>query len=449
VADVRVVQGGAWDAEIVEHELGVPPLDVPPVRSPVLLVDGRVEPDATRWLADVSARTARTATAQSYAESLAQFLTFLRRSNTSLRGATRSHVVAYVNARTVDRTTRVAGTTWMRDRTTIKQFYTWLRETYGVSLPFTIDTVMTPRGPVDSMREGRGVARAAAAGTPLTPSLIPHLLAAAWRLGPGGELGETTIGARDAALIGLGLACGARASSLAHLTIWEVPDPAQPGDLLEMRLPGAITKGRREVRLPAFRTHLEHVWSYARPGTGSRALMLKNWQSKDPIRVAQVHNHPGDFWGITDTDGRRYAFNELTADQRRQLLTPDGEPAVLLLSARTGGPLARDSVQEITGDVSRIAEATAAAQGRTFPHVHTHDLRHTYATHLAALFMLGVPTSPDRDLHGRPYRVDVHSAVKMASIGLGHLDEATTSLYIQQVGLMCARYTVADFLGRT
>lgn len=259
---------------------------------------------------------------------------------------------------------------------------------------------------------------------------------------------KSTIGARDAALIALGLACGARANTLTHLTIWEVPDPADPGDLVGMRLPGAITKGRREVRLPAFRAHLEHVWSYARPGTGSRALMLKGWQPNDPIHVRQVHKRPGSFWGITDTDGRKHAFNELTADQRRRLLTPDGEPAILLLSARTGGPLARTSAQEITGDVSRIAEATAIAEGRSFPHVHTHDLRHTYATHLAALFMLGVATGPGRDLHGRPHRIDVASAVKMAGIGLGHINEATTSLYIQQVGLMCAHYTVADFLGR-
>jgi hypothetical protein len=37
----------------------------------------------------------------------------------------------------------------------------------------------------------------------------------------------------------------------------------------------------------------------------------------------------------------------------------------------------------------------------------------------------------------------------MASIGLGHIDQNTTQLYIQQVGLMASRYTIDAFLGRT
>ncbi len=38
--------------------------------------------------------------------------------------------------------------------------------------------------------------------------------------------------------------------------------------------------------------------------------------------------------------------------------------------------------------------------------------------------------------------------MKMASIGLGHLDQRTTNLYIQQVGLMASQYTIDAFLGR-
>jgi integrase len=176
--------------------------------------------------------------------------------------------------------------------------------------------------------------------------------------------------------------------------------------------------------------------------------MLKGWEPKDPISVAEVHNRPGTFRGVVDTNGLLWPFNQLTAHERRRLTTPRGEPALLFLSARDGAPLSRDSVEEVTGDVSKVAEANADTRGSWFPHVHTHDLRHTYATHLAAVFMLGVATTPGRDLHGRPPRVDVQSAVKMAGVGLGHLDEATTALYIQQVGLMLARYPLGEFLGR-
>jgi hypothetical protein len=42
---VQVVQGGEWDVGLVERELGVPPLPIPPVLAPVLTIDGQVEPD--------------------------------------------------------------------------------------------------------------------------------------------------------------------------------------------------------------------------------------------------------------------------------------------------------------------------------------------------------------------------------------------------------------------
>lgn len=38
---VQVVQGGTWDAEVIENDLGVPPLTyLRPVLSPVLFVEG-------------------------------------------------------------------------------------------------------------------------------------------------------------------------------------------------------------------------------------------------------------------------------------------------------------------------------------------------------------------------------------------------------------------------
>lgn len=138
----------------------------------------------------------------------------------------------------------------------------------------------------------------------------------------------------------------------------------------------------------------------------------------------------------------------MTAAERRRLVTPDGEAAMLFLSARDGAPLKYSAAEELTGDVSKLAEANAAARGGSFPHVHTHDLRHTYATHLAALFMMGHATGPSLGGDSRSNRVEVRSAVRMASAGLGHLDEGTTSLYIQQVGMMCTRYGAGDFLGR-
>lgn len=163
---VRVIYGGPWDPDVIAAELGERPLDLRPVLSPVLTVDGLIEDDATEWLAYVYAKTGGTKTAKSYAESLRMYASFLVDRNCSLRGATNAHLIDYVNYRTVDDDTRVSGTTWYRDRSTIRPFHEWLRETYGIEVPFTVDVVRTPDGPKISMREGRNVARKSADGTP-------------------------------------------------------------------------------------------------------------------------------------------------------------------------------------------------------------------------------------------------------------------------------------------
>ncbi|PWB97822.1 site-specific integrase [Salinibacterium hongtaonis] len=450
MARVRIERGGAWDRAVIENELGSPPLDILPVCWPVITVDGQVDSDATGWLAYVAARSGGPGipkTATSYAESLAQFRAFLADRNTSLRGATRAHIVEYVRKRTVDDTTRVSGNTWARDRSAIKQFYEWLRETHCIEPPITIDRLHTSRGTLSSMREGRNVPKSSAAGTPLDPRQARILVSTAWEHGASGAANGTLTGSRDAAFIALGLACGARANTLTHLTIYELPDKGEPGDLVEMRLPGSTGKTQREVRLPAFRRHLAHVYNYATPDGGSRQMLIKDWRPDDPIHIAQPPTR--NFHGITDSNGVKRPFNTMTADERRRLLTPEGQPAMLFLSARDGAPLRYATAKEITGDSSRVSEMHAINRGSFFPHVHTHDLRHTYATHLAALFFLGVPAGPGADMHGRPHRVDIRNAVLMASTGLGHVGPDTTALYIQQVGMMSLHHTVDDFLGKT
>lgn len=297
------------------------------------------------------------------------------------------------------------------------------------------------------MVEGRNIPKASAAGTPLEPPQVGELLAAALTYGANrGETGSYT-GARDAAFISLGLACGARANTLTHLTTYEIPQGHDgEGDLIEMTLPGATSKTRREVRLAAFTHHLRRVRLFIDPKRGARRHQLHGWQPDRPIHIAEEPTP--QFRGIVDTDGVRRPFRDMTADERRRLVTPTGEPAMIFLGFHSGAPLAVKTAREFVGDISAMRERDAALAGQHFPHVHTHDLRHTYATHLAAVFYLGVPYGPGRDLRGRPHRIDIHSAIKMASAGLGHLDESTTALYTQQVGMMALRYTADDFLGR-
>lgn len=447
---VELQRGGAWDVAVLESALGTASLPVEPVWSPVITIDGRREPDASDWLSYVAQRTGgpdSTRTAESYAESLRLFTQFLADRNTSLRGAGRHHIIDYVRHRTVE-STRVSGTTWSRDRTTIKQFYEWLREEHSIEPPITIDYIPTPNGLRSSMVEGRNIPKAAAAGTPLEPPQLDQLIAAALTYGANHAKNGTLTGPRDAAFISLGAACGARAFTLAHLTIYEIP-PARTdeGDLTLFTLPGAISKTRREVRSAAFTHHLARIRKFIDPNTGARRHQLRRWEPRHPIRIAEEPTPT--FHGIVDTDGTKHPFNNMTADERRRLLTPDGLPAMIFLSQYTGSPLAAATAKEITGDVARMMERDAHDAGTFFPHVHTHDLRHTYATHLAAVYYLGHPRHAGPDLSGHSRPVNIDSAVKMACAGLGHLNESTTALYTQQVGVMALRYSVNDFLGHT
>ncbi|MDQ0261027.1 site-specific integrase [Sinomonas atrocyanea] len=444
---VTVVHGGTWDERVVEAELGVLPLKVAPVDWPVMMVDGIVEWDATGWLRYVAERTAgafRTKTARSYSESLRVFVSFLLGRNVSLRGATRSHIVEYVNYRTVA-DGRVSGAAWERDRTVIKQFYEWLRETHHVPMPITVEHVNSPWGRCTSMREGRGIPKSSAAGTPLEPPQLRALMATAWMHGVSGASNGTLTGPRDAAFIALGAACGARLDTLVHLTVYELPAEGSKGDLVEMRLPAAISKSRREVRLPAFKNHLKHVHAYIRRG-GSRDDAMKGWLPKNPIRISEPPR-PGAT-GIRDETGAWHPFNTMTASDRRRLVTPEGYPALIFVSARNGAPISYATAATITADLAGHHRQRANDEDPPLPNVHTHDLRHTYATHLAALFYLGTPVGPGRDIQGRPHRIDVRSAVTMASTALGHVSESTTALYVQQVGMLALRYTVDDLLGR-
>lgn len=453
MARVRVHRGGDWDVQVVERALGVVPHVVPPVRAPVITIDGIVENDASAWLREVDARSGlrKTRTAITRADSLRTFLHYITAQNTSLRGATNAHIVGYINTRTTG-PNRVSGNTIASDRATIRGFYEWLRDERGIPLPITLDELRTPKGPVLSMREGRGIPKASAAQTPLEPPQIDQLLAAAITR----NNGQNYTAARDAAFISLGLACGARADTLAHLLTYEIPqapsstqrnpNPVE-GDLIQMRLSGAVAKTPREVVLPAIRRHIDKVRKYIDPETGARRHQLHRWTPpENPITVAT--GPTAKFRGIVDTDGIRRSFNTMTADERRRLVTDTGQPAMIFLTVHQGRPLSKRTAEEIVTDVSAEAERRAAQAGTTFPHVTTHDLRGTYATHLAALFYFGVPTSAGRDLDGKPHRVNIQSAVKMASIGLGHVNEHTTQLYIQQVGLMASRYTIDAFLGR-
>lgn len=379
-------------------------------------------------------------------------LQWLTERNSSLRGATNHQIRDYLLNR-IEGPGRVSGNTLANDRTAIKQFYEWLLEERDIPLPITIDLLKSSRGVVSAMREGRGIAKASAAATPLEPPQVDELMAAAIKYGANRAPNGTYTGMRDAAFIALGAACGGRAKMLTHLTTYEIP-PAptrrrqQPeeGDLISMRLPAALSKVNREVILPAFRRRLDVVRQYIHPEHGARRFQIGRWRPVDPIMIAEEPTKR--FRGIVDTDGTHRPFNTMSAEVRRRLVKPNGEPAMIFLTAHDGRPLTLATAREITGDVSVMAEGDARDRGTTFPHVHTHDLRATYATQLAALFYLGIPTSDGVDLQGRPHRVSIESAVKMASVGLGHIDAATTALYTQQVGIITLRFTIDDLLGR-
>jgi len=435
---VRVVAARQVDRERIEELIADKPLPVEHVDSPSILVDGRFHTAACAWLRRKHALRPVEATIRSHAYRLAKYIAFLRSErgldhpdewSADVFAATADDLRALYRDRQFTQATRVSSASWRAQLSTIKQFHEFLKEVYQVPLPFQLTAFTTPDGfSGTSVSELRPRTRTGSRGTPVTPGYAELLIQGAYRVDRDGRQHDGLVVDRDAAFISLGLATGMRLGTLSYVTTHEIPARSH-APFTTIRVPDFITKGDAGGDALVFSHHLDAVHGYI---NGARQQQLdesrKKYRPHDPIWIVEADS---DSWS-TEVRGRRQTCRwvETDASVRRRLLEQDGSTPVVWLNAYKSSPITYDQAGSI---VSGARDWTRNHVHEDFPaRFRTHDLRHTYATHLTVcIFKQSVAPHLHPDVADAYTPVRVADAVEIAKLSLGHASESSTRLYVQ------------------
>ena len=451
---VTVLRPAVLDRTVLGRVLGTQPLPVQHVDAPSLLVDGRVHTAASRWLLRKYRYRPVESTVISHARRLAHYIAYLRNergldhpdpSRADLFAATEDDVRAFYRARQFAPETAVTSDAWRAQLSTIKQVHEYLAETYHVPIPFRITTFTTPVGTTATTAiDLRPRTRSASRGTPLTPGFAELLVQGALRIDHNGRQTDAKTVDRDAAAISLALGSGVRHETLANITTYEIPSATtQPFTVI--RVPDFITKGDAGGDALFFARRLPLIRGYT---DGARAELVaegRPYNPSNPIRIVEADSDTWTAEHAGKTITRRWA--ETDSVTRRRLVNPDGSTPVLLLSAYKATPLSYDQVGAITADAR---DWTRQNLNPDFPgRFRTHDLRHTYATHLTVCIFKGA-VAPHLRVDAAdaylPHRIP--DAVEMAKLSLGHASQASTRLYNQHAYKLLD-IPLDEFLGAT
>lgn len=450
---VYVFEPRPWSPEVVAEVLGEEPLPVGAVGVPAIMCDGAFHDAGTYWLRYRHLRRPVASTTLAHAHRLTLWIRFLREErhrvgpapwDCDVFVATEEDLLAYYRARQYS-PDAVGAVTWKAQLSTIKQFHEWLRRSYQVPTPFTTRTVLLPTGTavqaIDGLRPRRRPM--SSRGTPLTPEYARLLVQGALQVGLDGIQSDALTVDRDAALVSLGLACGARVETLADMTVYEVPAPADRA-FVTMRIPDFITKRDAGGDALVFTHHLRAVHNYLE---GARRDALagarRPYQPSDPLVLERADNAT---WVAQFGQGRvSSTWTETDSATRRRMVHKDGSSPLLWLDPRTGHPISYRTCRLITTNVRRwvIANLEPAFPGRFC----THDLRHTYATHLTVCIFKQALADVVHPSVRDAYAVSrVADAVALAQQCLGHASEESTKLYTRHAHQMLD-IDLAEFLG--
>ena len=452
MSDVRVIHPVAIDAEAIRRTLGVDPLPVEHVSAPSILVGGRYHVAGSRWLLRKHNIRPVEATTLAHARRLAGWIRNLRTERgldsteqfaADVFVATEEDMFAYYRQRQFDERSRVSSATWKAELSTIKQFHEWMHATYRVPLPFRLTTFRTRTGQRrTTAHELRPRRRQASAGTPLTPGFASLLVQGAQRVDMDGVQADARTVDRDAGLVGLGLSTGMRLGSLTDITTYEIPAlTRQPFSIISV--PDFITKGDAGGQALVFTNRLKFVHIYI---DGDRAATIaegRSWKPPNPVHIVDAND---DYWvGMLGEERLKRRWAETTSHWRRRLVNPDGSTPIVWLDTRTADPIQYDTAGGIT---SQARDWTRQHILPDFPAtLTTHDLRHTYATHLAVcIFKQAVAPHVAPDLADAYQPARVADAVEMAKLSLGHVSDDSTRLYIQQAPKFL-HIDIDEFLG--
>lgn len=423
------------DGDRLRNLLAVEPLTVHSPTSPWVTVDERIHTAASRWLYTRTQQAASTVEAN--ARDIARYIDYLvneRHLWHADEGHSDAFVASYDDLLAFQRSFLGGSTSmrgaWNRINSSIKQFHEFCQIEYRLPLPWTPKKVMsswTDR-PVTSntlsLRTKRGNA-----GLPLHPDFVDLLTQAALRLDAQFDDRGGLMARRDLSFISHGLGTGMRRNSLRLATVYEVPpaSSARHGWNI-VRVPDAITKGLAGSVAIGFEHRLAAVRDYI---GGTRKMQVEasiiHHAPERPLRIVET-----DLQGwkaIDEATGELQSCSWADSDEavRKRLMEPDGSSPVIHLGF-DGRPMSADTASAIVRDARRFAQQHLDP---TFPSVRLHDLRHTYAVHLAVcIFHDRVAKAIDGPASEAWRNRSVADAVAAVQASLGHASPQTTSTYI-------------------
>lgn len=465
VIKVSVHESKAYDPAVISRLLDDEPLptrhdDVP--LGPFLTLDGRVHRPTSDFLRSYAGARAESGTARRYASDLRGWLDFL----CNVQGyhphedyrdpvflASEEDFAAYWRRRQYGPDEhRLSSEGWTNARKAIKRFYEHAQRAYFHPPPFEIRAFETRGGYGGTQVAGYEPRRrrAGSAGKPLTPGWAEQLLMGALRVDLNGAQDDYAGADRDQALISLCLGTGVRRHNLAYVTTYEVP-PLSDLPFTTIQVADLITKNDAGGDALTFTHRLPVVHGYM-DGPRVEDATRRPYRPASPLHLLEADSRgfrycdPG---GSEPNRVRSRSWPETDAAMRQRLVNPDGTTPILFVSTLSAEPLSYSGMQHVVAGAARFVRERINPDFP--PGFRLHDLRHTYAVHLAVAIYRGVLA--DAVQHGAnpndAWVVDhLAQAVEFVTYSLGHASEATTKLYVQTAHRFLG-IPVEQFLGQS
>ncbi|OQD57537.1 hypothetical protein BM536_001945 [Streptomyces phaeoluteigriseus] len=269
--------------------------------------------------------------------------------------------------------------TWDLNVKTVARFYAWaVDQGFCSAQPFTYAVVRryTEAGVQQTRRNTATLRRAKAHSKVkyLDADFRRLFLQGLGGLGPDGEpdgFRGRHLG-RNAAMGRLVISSGLRAQEFTHLLTYELPGLPARRSAVPVRFPLAaqITKGKKARETWVSYEALEEFWQYIELDRAAVQLG-REYVPDQRLGPRLVISAPD--WEGAKIDGRRVSWRKLTPEERLQLVTPEGTPAINAVQSN-GSPFT---------DWATTFRRTSVRIRRDFeprfPTVGPHLLRHTFA----------------------------------------------------------------------